>query len=66
MIYVIIYKVVNIIQEHAIELNIYCILFYNYFPNVTSNPQVASQIYQTQLILSNLYTQQFIIFFIHF
>jgi len=41
------YKVVNIIQEQAIELNIYCILFYKLFSSVTSNPQAASKIHQT-------------------
>jgi len=47
MIYVIIYKVVNIIQEQAIELNIYCILFYKLSSSVTSNSQNASKIHQT-------------------
>jgi hypothetical protein len=60
------HKVCNIIQEQALGLNIYCILFYNYFSNAISNPQDASKIHQTQLIPFNLDMQPFIIFFIHF
>jgi len=43
----VLYKVVNIIQEQANELNIYCILFYKLFSSVTSNPQAASKVHQT-------------------
>ena len=57
-------------QHHprtTIESNIYCILFYNHFSNVTSNPQFASKIHQTQTYsIQPIYIQQFIIFFIHF
>jgi len=40
------YKVVNNIQEQAIKLNIYCIIFYKLSLSVTSNSQAASKIHQ--------------------
>ena len=60
------YKVVNIIQEHVIELNIYYILFYKLSSWLTSKLTWCFKDTPNILLLYLIYVLQFIIYFIHF